>query len=110
MAKWISMDNPYQGLAASIVTSNPIDFRDALACTFSWYTTAGTVSAHTLQASNSSAEIDAIPAASWVNYVAYGGVAPAAIVDVPDRFRYGRILRVVSGSTMVEEFSKLIER
>ena len=108
MAHWIAMDNPYQGLAASVVTSNPIDFRDALACTFSWYTTAGTTSAHTLQASNSSASIDAIPAASWVNYVAYGTGTPA-VVGVDDRFRYGRIIRTVSGSSVVQEFSKLIE-
>lgn len=108
---WIPMDNPFQGLAASVVTSHPIDFRDAVAWSFSWYTTAGTTSAHTLQLSNTSVDIrsdlSTIVEASWVNYTTFGTGTPAMFFGDAGA-RWGRILRNPSGSSQVQEFAKLI--
>src|SRR5687767_11898919 len=100
--------NPYEGLAASVVTSNAIDLRDALAWSYSWYTTAGTVSAHTFQVSNSSAESPAdVPNASYVARDAFGTGTPALITGDPG-IRWGRIIKVVSGSSVVVDFNKQV--
>jgi hypothetical protein len=100
---WVHTD-PYSGLAASQVTSHAFSLREALAATFSWHTTAGTVSGCTLFVSNHShdgqpGELSTADA-SWVAYAGYGTGTPA-VIPIEPGIRYGHFRRTVSGSSIV---------
>lgn len=100
--------NPYQDLAASVVTSNLIDQRDAFDVTISLYTTAGTASAFTVQLSNWSTNPDGVSATvGWSNWTT---ITPsvATVIQPPLGFRYSRILRTVSGSSLVFDINKQV--
>lgn len=109
---WLYRD-PYEGLAASVVTSHILDTRDAFDQSISWYTTAGSTSTFTVQLSNHSARIgigsegSAIAEASWSNFTT---VTPSgsSFMQPPLGFRYLRILRTVSGASLVFNTQKQI--
>jgi hypothetical protein len=106
-AAWVYTD-PFQGLAPSIVTSNVVDVRDAVQWTTSWYTTSGSVSTHTLQLSNHSAERPDDPTnASFVNFVAFGTGTPA-VIEPPAGVRWARFLRTVSDASVQLDVNKQV--
>lgn len=100
---------PYSGLTASQVTSNTIDLRDAAEWTFSWRTTAGSVSTHTLQYSNHSGRAGDgdPPEASWVDDVNFGTGTPALLSGTAGA-RYARYLRNPSDGSVTIEVNKLV--
>lgn len=106
---WVTQD-PYAGLAASVVTSHVLDFRDAFDASLSWYTTSGTSSVFTYQASNSSAGIESIPAASWSDWTFVVPTSGASVKELPLGYRWGRVLRTVSGASFQYDFSKTVVR
>jgi hypothetical protein len=105
---WVQI-NPFNGVAESAVTSNVFDLRDAVEWTFSWRTTSGTTSAHTLQLSNSSVRIglDTVPPASFINDKTFGTGSPD-LIEPSMSARYGRMLRDVSNATLAIEVHKLV--
>jgi hypothetical protein len=106
--------NPYQDLAASIVTSNLIDTRDAFDLTLSWRTASGTSSVLSYQISNASqnpAFGESIPEASWSHYTLFGllGIpSTSTFFEPPLGFRWARCLRTVSGGSYVIEINKFV--
>ncbi len=103
MARTFSVfTDPFAGLAASVVTSNVFDLRDAFDLSVSWYTTSGATSTITLQISNAN-DMEAIAEASWSNFTKFGQNAPVPPSQASTIFpalgvRYLRFLRR-SGST-----------
>lgn len=98
--------DPYRSLAASVVTSNVIDQRDAFDLSVSVHTTAGSTSTFTWQISNHSV-VDGIPEASWS---AFTVVIPstATYLQPPLGFRYARIVRTVSDASFVFNIQKQV--
>lgn len=107
----IPVDDPYRGLAASVVTSNVIDLRDAIYWSWSWRTTSGTTSQHTLQLSNTSIDVasdmSGAPEAGWMSYATFGTAAPAIAFGSAGA-AWGRIVRTPSGASVVVELNKMI--
>ena len=94
--------DPYTGVAASVITSNVVDLRDAFDLSVSWFTTSGATSTITLQISNADL-IESIAEASWSNFTRFGQNAPLPSSQASTIFpalgvRYLRFLRR-SGST-----------
>jgi hypothetical protein len=109
--------NPYDGLAASVVTSHIIDTRDAFDMSLTAYIASGTSSLFTYQVSNNSAggvpsSLSGIPEASWSNWTLYvapsGNSSFASCLELPISYRWGRIVRTVSGASFVIEVNKQI--
>lgn len=99
--------DPYVGLAASIVTSGTIDLRDTDTWTLSWYTTAGTSSVHTVQVSNASTYPSAIPEASWGSALTFAA-SNQIQTGLPQGVRYGRLLRNPSGGSYVIDVNRQV--
>lgn len=102
--------NPFDGVAESAITSELIDLRDAFDWSFSYYTTSGTVSAHTLQLSNAVGP-ESIAEASWSNWTQFGktGLGSVATTKFPPLgVRYARILRAASGASITININKLV--
>jgi hypothetical protein len=98
--------DPFEGLAASIITSNSFDLRHAVSWTLSWYTTAGTTSQHTLQISNwSNPALASSVSTGYVNYTTFGTGTPA-VIEPPTGVRYGRVLRTASGASVVVDIAR----
>lgn len=95
--------DPFVGLAESIVTSATIDTRYAFDVTVSWRTTSGTTSINTYQLSNDPARnFESITEATWSHWTTYGtigGFSGSTTFDPPLGFRWARILRENSGAT-----------
>lgn len=101
--------DPYEGLAASIVTSNVIDARGVYDLTLSVRTISGTSSVLSVELSNSTYEtISDIPEASWSHYTHIGLVSGKSVYALPDGVRYQRIRRTVSGGSYVLEGNKYV--
>lgn len=106
--------NPYQGLAASVVTSNVLDTKDAFDVSATCYIASGTSSLWTYQVSNASVEnpADTIAEAAWSNWTLYvapsGNSSFASCVELPISYRYARFLRTVSGASFVIDWAKQI--
>ena len=96
--------DPFEGLAASIVTSNSFDLTNTVAWTLSWYTTAGTTSQHTLQLSNWTGKSSSV-STGFVNYTTFGTGTPA-LIEPPPAVRYGRVLRTASGASVVVDINR----
>lgn len=99
-------EDPYRGLAVSVVTSNPMHTRDAFDLSVSWHTTAGSSSTFTYQVSNATS-IEAIAEKEWSNVTSFFP-SVGSYFQPPLGFRYARILRSVSGSSLVFAFNKTV--
>ena len=102
--------NPFKGIAESALTSGVIDLRDAFDWSFSYYTTSGTVSQHTLQLSNAD-DVENIPEASWSNWTKFGTTALLSVATIkfpPLGVRFARILRKGSTASLVININKLV--
>ena len=102
--------DPFSGVAESGKTSNVLDLRDAFDWSFSYYTTGGTVSLHTLQLSNA-ADPENIAEASWSAWTHFGktGLGSLATIKFPPLgVRFARVLRVASGASLVINVNKLV--
>lgn len=98
--------DPFEGLEASVVTSNSFELRAAVAWTLSWYTTSGTTSTHTLQISNYSGSPSASGVSTgYVNYTTFGTGTPT-LIEPPIGVRYGRILRSTSSASVVVDIAR----
>ena len=103
-------ENPFRGVAESAITSNVIDLRDAFDWSFSYYTTSGTVSAHTLQLSNAF-DIENIAEATWSTWTQFGktGLGSVATTKFPPLgVRFARFLRSASGASISIDVNKLV--
>lgn len=103
--------DPYVGLAASVVTSDTVDTRDAFNLTLSWRTSSGTSSILSYQVSNSSLGPASVPEASWSHYTIFGltGLgATSATFAPPTGYRWARVVRTVSNASYVVEINKLV--
>lgn len=101
--------NPYEGLAESVVTSNPLVLRDAFDFTLSTHTTAGTASVLTYQTSNWTGRLgDGNPPeatySDWTTFTPSAATVIAPILGVP----YARILRTPSSASHVFLAHKLV--
>lgn len=102
--------DPFTGLAESYKTSGVIELRDAFDWSYSYYTTSGTVSLHTLQLSNAE-DGESIPEASWSVWTRFGktGLGSVATIKFPPLgVRFARILRTASGASLVINVNKLV--
>ena len=101
--------NPFAGVASAGTTSAVVDLRDAIAWSYSYYTTSGTTSAHTIQVSNSNAASGSVPAASFVDYRTFGvSDSKGAIVFGDVGMRYARFLRDVSNGSFTIDIVKFV--
>lgn len=103
--------NPFAGVAESAKTSGVIDLRDAFDWSYSYYTSGGTTSAHTLQLSNAY-DIESIPEASWSNWTQFGktGLGSVATIKFPPLgVRFARILRTASLASLTIDINKLVK-
>lgn len=105
-----AFSDPFTGVAESAKTSQVLDLRDAFDWSFSYYTTDGTVSLHTLQLSNAVGPED-IPEASWSAWTHFGktGLGSLATIKFPPLgVRYMRMLRIASGASLSINVNKLV--
>lgn len=107
--------DPFDRLAASVVTSNVLDTRDAYDVSATCYIASGTSSLWTYQVSNNSntlSTLSSIPEAAWSNWTVYvapsGNSSFASCLELPISYRFARIIRTVSGASMVIEWNKQI--
>jgi len=103
--------NPFTGIAESAKTSGVVELRDAFDWSFSYYTTSGTVSLHTLQLSNAY-DIESIPEASWSVWTHFGktGLGSSATIKFPPLgVRFARFLRSASGASITININKLVK-
>ena len=107
--------DPYSGLAASVITSNVLDCRDAFDISVTVHITSGTSSDFTYQVSNLSVKPQAGVAAhelawsNWTRYVApSGNSSSASCLEVPLAYNWARILRTTSGASMQINWVKQI--
>ena len=100
--------DPFEGLAASIVTSNVIDCRDAYLFTLSCRTISGTSSVLSYELSNSTLGITEIPEASWSFNTLIGLASGKSVYNMPVGVRFARVRRTVSGGSYVLEGNKLV--
>lgn len=105
-----AFSDPFANKAESAITSDILDLRDAFDWSFSYYTTSGTVSAHTLQLSNAY-DIESIAEASWSNWTQFGktGLGSFATTKFPPLgVRFARFLRSASGASITINVNKLV--
>ena len=105
-----SYTDPFRDVAESAKTSGVIDLSDAFDWSYSYYTTGGTTSLHTLQLSNAP-DIENIPEASWSAWTHFGktGLGSLATVKFPPLgVRYARILRTASTASLTIHVNKLV--
>ena len=98
VSSWL---NPYSGVAVSAVTSNVVDVTRTLAWTFSWRTTAGSVSTHTLQLSCSNDST-----AGFVNSTVFGTGTPA-VIEGQNAVRWARFQREPSGASVTIDLNRV---
>ena len=104
-------DNPYKGLAESIITSKVLDMSDAFDWSYSWRTTSGVTSAVTMDISNAKSR-DSIQEKQWSRWTAFGHTAPPTPSGSSTEFpplgvRFVRFRRQISAASIAIDVNKL---
>jgi len=100
--------NPFRGLAESVITSNPLDCRDAFDISLSFQTTSGTSSVFTYLVSNHSGHPDTIPQTSWSHWTLVIPPSGVSVLEPPLSFRYAAIMRPASGASWQFDWVKTV--
>ena len=95
--------DPYDGLAASIVTSHVIDTRAADRFTLSVRTSSGTSSVLSYEVSNSTLGIGDIDANSWSHVTLFGLVSGKTVLQPIVGAAWARVIRTVSNASYILE-------
>jgi hypothetical protein len=101
-------ENPFRGLAESVLTSNPLDCRDAFDISLSFQTTSGTSSVFTYMVSNYSGVPDNIPATSWSHWTLVIPPSGVSVMEPPLSYRYAAIKRPASGASWQFDWVKSV--
>lgn len=100
--------DPYSGLAVSVVTSTPIDLRDAFDWTLSAWTTGNTTaSVLTIQTTSDGTMVEDIAAASWSNWTIFTPSAATQVAPILG-IRWARLLRTPSTASMAFRVNKSV--
>lgn len=81
--------NPYEGMAGSVVTSNPIFTGDARYANFSWSTASAVASRITVQANNGEGFFAALPD-EWQDVVGKANAGYFSVDTIPRWIRFQR--------------------
>lgn len=103
-------ENPFRGLAESVLTSNTLDCRDAFDISLSFQTTSGTSSVFTLLVSNSSVENPAlVPQTSYSHWTLVVPPSTVSVLEPPLSYRWMAIKRPASGASWQFDWVKTVK-
>lgn len=100
-------ENPFEGLAESVKTSNVVDLRTVEIWSWSWRTTSGTTENVTFQVSNGTGDTFTAPINAGFSDFTVFGTGAASVFTGPVGVRFGRFVRSASSASIVVDVSKI---